>query len=550
MKVIDKIKEASTKKKVDFSFEFFPPKIEDGVDTMFEKKIEWFPILLPVTSLGVPVILQLISLSTFPTTKDAKHETMMHLTCTNMPVEKIDQALDTIKSYGIQNFLALRGNPPHGYDKFVKTEGGFAYALDLVKHTREKYALTTYTMKACLLEFEFGLMKKMKSGLMRKMVIGYWVKGRDPLDYFGITVWVIQGKKSLKQDELKDLMMLGVPKSSAIGKAIKKLTICKVPDFGMLFEMDRSPANEVSTSGRIVESKIEMFDSEVKVGDEQFPGFPGKLVTYPPCSNAFKEFYKTKATVGGTWGNCVEYAGRLFRGCTVATGEEYFYLLADLEEEKRDSGIDESISLKYFDESVQMGKEGKVRRISPEDVLQFYGVKNYHASGGAYFCASTTQPRFFDLNSSGRSWNDNVIWVKGPKSQVERKDSLLDEVAKEEVKLESVLEGLGLSRKERVGSKFKKVQKSQSTRLMAGVEDGKKKGTGGEGRTNLLKSPRVGGSVHLESITLRKLVRTFTKKYMLKRLSASSTTGSGEVEGKEKRRRIEPSRTSGEKVVK
>ncbi|CAN4114921.1 unnamed protein product [Withania somnifera] len=66
-------------------------------------------------------------------------ETMMHLTCTNMPVEKIDHALDTIKSNGIQNVLALRGDPPHGQDKFVQVEGGFACALDLVKHMRAKY---------------------------------------------------------------------------------------------------------------------------------------------------------------------------------------------------------------------------------------------------------------------------------------------------------------------------------------------------------------------------------------------------------------------------
>ena len=57
----------------------------------------------------------------------------MHLTCTNMPVEKIDHALQTIKSNGIQNVLALRGDPPHGQDKFVQVEGGFACALDLVR---------------------------------------------------------------------------------------------------------------------------------------------------------------------------------------------------------------------------------------------------------------------------------------------------------------------------------------------------------------------------------------------------------------------------------
>lgn len=56
----------------------------------------------------------------------------MHLTCTNMPVEKIDHALNTIKANGIQNVLALRGDPPHGQDKFVQVAGGFACALDLV----------------------------------------------------------------------------------------------------------------------------------------------------------------------------------------------------------------------------------------------------------------------------------------------------------------------------------------------------------------------------------------------------------------------------------
>jgi methylenetetrahydrofolate reductase (NADPH) len=36
-------------------------------------------------------------------------ETCMHLTCTNMPKEKIDLALKEAKDAGIQNILALRG---------------------------------------------------------------------------------------------------------------------------------------------------------------------------------------------------------------------------------------------------------------------------------------------------------------------------------------------------------------------------------------------------------------------------------------------------------
>lgn len=56
-----------------------------------------------------------------------------------MLVEKIDHAFTNIKENGIQNVLSLRGNPPHGQDKFVKVEDGFACSLDLVKHIRLNY---------------------------------------------------------------------------------------------------------------------------------------------------------------------------------------------------------------------------------------------------------------------------------------------------------------------------------------------------------------------------------------------------------------------------
>jgi methylenetetrahydrofolate reductase (NADPH) len=58
---------------------------------------------------------------------------MMHLTCTNMPVQQIKDALDYCKSIGICNILALRGDPPAGQEKWTATEGGFSYACDLVK---------------------------------------------------------------------------------------------------------------------------------------------------------------------------------------------------------------------------------------------------------------------------------------------------------------------------------------------------------------------------------------------------------------------------------
>merc|ERR1719487_1369443 len=68
---------------------------------------------------------------------------MMHLTCTNMPKESLKAALDTCKENGICNILALRGDPPgyleKGGEGFKQCEGGFAYAVDLVKYIREEF---------------------------------------------------------------------------------------------------------------------------------------------------------------------------------------------------------------------------------------------------------------------------------------------------------------------------------------------------------------------------------------------------------------------------
>ena len=47
-----------------------------------------------------------------------------------------------VKSYGIQNILALRGDPPKGQETFQVVEGGFSCALDLVKYIRWGMQLT------------------------------------------------------------------------------------------------------------------------------------------------------------------------------------------------------------------------------------------------------------------------------------------------------------------------------------------------------------------------------------------------------------------------
>ncbi|GBG83501.1 hypothetical protein CBR_g37215 [Chara braunii] len=142
MKVSEKIHQSMKEGKVSFSFEFFPPKTQDGVENLFDRMdrlVSLHPIFCDITwGAGGSTAELTLDIATRMQTVVCV-ETMMHLTCTNMPVEKIDDALEKVKDVGITNILALRGDPPHGQDTFVAVEGGFRCALDLVRHIRAKH---------------------------------------------------------------------------------------------------------------------------------------------------------------------------------------------------------------------------------------------------------------------------------------------------------------------------------------------------------------------------------------------------------------------------
>lgn len=142
MKIIDKINASVAKGEKFFSFEYFPPRTEEGVENLFERldrMASYGPTFCDITwGAGG---------STADVTLDiaAKMqnmicvETMMHLTCTNMPVEKLESALNEVRKAGIQNILALRGDPPKGQEHFEVVEGGLSCALDLVKYIRKEH---------------------------------------------------------------------------------------------------------------------------------------------------------------------------------------------------------------------------------------------------------------------------------------------------------------------------------------------------------------------------------------------------------------------------
>jgi len=127
--------------KTGFSFEYYPPKTDKGVETlkkrfgeMWSWGADWMDITWGAGGLTSELTTELCEELA---TRDMNP--MMHLTCTNMPAEKIDEALDFCAANGIRNILALRGDPPAGKEKWEAVETGFSCALDLVKYIQKTH---------------------------------------------------------------------------------------------------------------------------------------------------------------------------------------------------------------------------------------------------------------------------------------------------------------------------------------------------------------------------------------------------------------------------
>ncbi|KAF6136943.1 hypothetical protein GIB67_005325 [Kingdonia uniflora] len=121
---------------------------------------------------------------------------------------------------------------------------------------------------------------------------------------------------------------------------------------------------------------------------------------------------------------------------------------------------------------------GSESRIAAKDFLDYYAVKDVIATNGAYLSSSSSRSCFFDLSSTGRVWNDNLLWVsgeclqrsdeeplelnnriitKGINYKVLKKESFIDVVVREGNELKAVLKELEISWFKRVASKDDKL---------------------------------------------------------------------------------------------
>jgi methylenetetrahydrofolate reductase (NADPH) len=124
------------------SFEFFPPKSEEGFRSLYKTIDDLHPLDPSYVSVtygaGGSTRAKTVELVTKIQT-DLKLRSMAHLTCVGHTADEIGSILDDLWNAGIRNVLALRGDPPAGQSAFVATEGGFAYADQLVKYVRGRH---------------------------------------------------------------------------------------------------------------------------------------------------------------------------------------------------------------------------------------------------------------------------------------------------------------------------------------------------------------------------------------------------------------------------
>jgi methylenetetrahydrofolate reductase (NADPH) len=125
-----------------FSFEFFPPKTEKGeanLEASMRSLSTMAPDFVSITygaggSRRDKTIEQVITM------RDRYGlEAMAHFTCVNATVEDLRETLDRMRAAGIENVLALRGDPPAGEDRWTQTVGGLEFSHELVSMLASDY---------------------------------------------------------------------------------------------------------------------------------------------------------------------------------------------------------------------------------------------------------------------------------------------------------------------------------------------------------------------------------------------------------------------------
>src|SRR6202171_3730831 len=146
MKIIDRLQAGEAC----FSFEFFPPHTEKGVESLFRTVVELSPLnpgyvscTYPGSATPVPdpEIVRRRKLTLEVTRRireESGIEAMAHLTCSAQSRDDLVHILDRLADEAAENVPALRGEPPHGRRGFVQDAGGFPRGVELIELIRQQ----------------------------------------------------------------------------------------------------------------------------------------------------------------------------------------------------------------------------------------------------------------------------------------------------------------------------------------------------------------------------------------------------------------------------
>jgi methylenetetrahydrofolate reductase (NADPH) len=126
-----------------FSFEFFPPKTDQGAETLMaaiaDLKEALEPDFVSVTNgAGGSTRARTLEVVT-RIQREIGLTAMAHLTCAASSESDLCEEVGQLLGNGIENILALRGDAPRGQGQFQCVPGGFAHATDLIEYLETNY---------------------------------------------------------------------------------------------------------------------------------------------------------------------------------------------------------------------------------------------------------------------------------------------------------------------------------------------------------------------------------------------------------------------------
>jgi len=124
------------------SFEFFPPKNPAAEEALFRDTVPGLKALgasfISVTYGAGGGTRETTFRIVHRLRRDYGIEAMAHLTCVGSTRENLAKEIDEAQALGLENILALRGDPPKGQSSFQAVEGGFGYAVDLLRFIKQR----------------------------------------------------------------------------------------------------------------------------------------------------------------------------------------------------------------------------------------------------------------------------------------------------------------------------------------------------------------------------------------------------------------------------